>query len=66
MTAQAAPKHFTAAEVESATGTPVPRQNQLIERGTIIPSRHDKRPNGSGDCRRMQRRLHRSRPQSCR
>jgi hypothetical protein len=53
MTAQAAKTHFTAAEVESATGTPVPRQNQLIERGTVLPSRRDKQPNGSGDYRLM-------------
>src|SRR5665647_216704 len=53
MTAQAASQYYTAADVEEGTGVPVPKQNQWIERDTIIPSRHDKRSIGSGDPRLM-------------
>jgi hypothetical protein len=51
MTAKAAPTHFTASDIEEVTGVPVAKQNQDIERGVVIPSRHDKRPTGSGDKR---------------
>jgi hypothetical protein len=52
MTANAATTHYTPADVFRATGISVPRQNQWYDRGTIKPSRLDKRPAGSG-CHRM-------------
>jgi predicted GH43/DUF377 family glycosyl hydrolase len=52
MTAKAA-SHYTAADVEGSTGIDVSKQNQWIDRDTIVPSREDKRPSGSGDPRLM-------------
>jgi hypothetical protein len=51
MTAKAASTHFTPADVFSATGVSVPKQNQWYDRRTVIPSRQDKRPSGSGSYR---------------
>jgi hypothetical protein len=51
MTAQAATKHYTPAEVFNATGISVAKQNQWYDRRTIKPSRPDKQPAGSGSDR---------------
>lgn len=49
MTAQkAATTHYTPADVFHATGITVPKQNQWYDRLTIVPSRLDTKPNGSG------------------
>jgi hypothetical protein len=45
--------HCTPAAVAVMTGVSVPKQNQWSERGTIRPSRRDKKPTGSGDYRMM-------------
>lgn len=50
MTARAA-THYTAADIFEATGVPPEKQCQDIERGVIVASRNDRRPNGSGDKR---------------
>src|SRR5258706_8500987 len=52
-TAQAASTRYTAAEVADATGIPPEKQLQWIDRHTIIPSRLDKTPSGTGDPRLM-------------
>lgn len=46
-------KLFTAAEVFLLTGVSPEKQYQWDDRGITIPSRNDKRPNGSGDPRLM-------------
>jgi hypothetical protein len=51
MTAEAATTHYTPADVFRATGISVPKQNQWYDRGTIKPSRLDKKPTGSGSYR---------------
>ena len=53
MPAKADKTHFTPAEVFNATGVSAAKLNQWIDRGTVIPSRRDRKPNGSGDWRRM-------------
>jgi hypothetical protein len=44
-------EHYTSNDVEAVTGIGVQRQNQLLGRGVIVPSRADKRPSNSGDLR---------------
>jgi hypothetical protein len=51
MTASAAAKRYTPADICRATGFTVPQQNQHIARHTIIPSCYDSKPTGTGDVR---------------
>jgi hypothetical protein len=53
MPAKADKAYFTPADVFNVTGVSAAKLNQWIDRGTVIPSRLDKKPNGSGDWRRI-------------
>jgi hypothetical protein len=51
MPAKAASTHYTPHDVFNATSVSVAKLNQWIDRGTVILSRRDKKPSGSGDWR---------------